>query len=201
MDVKTVVVLDHAHCGTTMLAGMLEIAGVPMVGSNYKEEKWEDLDIVESLSSGNEKRFARIVKQRNDKYDIWGFKYAGAWRFMDLMVKHLRNPIFLAIYKDPVTVTMRRFGNRHAFMGKVKNTLKQFIEGMNGMLATRQPVYALSYHKAVVAPEQFAQEVMDIVGIEADVDKLARFIQPNRESPRARYPSVKRWVMVRYEES
>ena len=197
---KTVIIIDHAHCGTTMLAGLLEMAGVPMVGTNFKEDKWEDLDIIDSLSSGNEHRFARLVRHRNEQHEIWGFKYAGAWKFMDVMLKYLTNPIFLVIYKDPVAVTMRRFATRDVLIGKLKNTFKQFMEGINGILETRQPVHVFSYEKAVVAPREFVQDLLDIIELDADVDNLAKFIQPNPDSPRKRYPSVKKWLKLEYSE-
>lgn len=198
---KTIAIIDHAHCGTTLLASLLQAAGVPMVGNNYKEEKWEDLDIIATLKPDGDKAFGWLVRKRNEQHDVWGFKYAGAWRFMDLMLKHLRNPIFLAIYKDPVSVTYQRFGTKEALMGKVLNTIQQFHEGITGITATGQPVHMLSYHKAVITPALFIEEVLNIVDVDADIDNLIGFIRPNDGGPRKRYPSVKKWTMVQYEES
>ena len=198
MAVKTIVIVEHAHCGSTMLAGMLEIVGVPMVGENYKKMKWEDQEIIEAMRSGNEDDFAELVRERNLKHDVWGFKSPGAWLYMPLLLKHLRNPIFLAIYKDPVSVTLRRAGGRGGnFLELVENTVHQFSQSLRGMRDTRQRIYLLSYLKAIADPSGFVDELLSVVKIEVDeetVERLVAFIQPNTGHPLTPYPSVEKWI-------
>lgn len=198
MAVKTIVVIEHAHCGSTMLAGMLEIAGIPLVSDEYKEMKWEDQEIVEAMRSGNEDALAEVIEKRNLEFDIWGFKSPGAWQHMDLLIKNLRNPIFIAIYKDPVSVTMRRAGGRGGdFIELVLNTVHQYAQSLSGMRDTGQQIYLFSYLKAMIDPFGFVRELLDVTGIEADekiIERLIAFIQPNIGHPLAPYPSVKKWI-------
>ena len=116
----TVAIIDFAHSGTTMLAGICHILGVPMVGADYKPHKMEDLEVARAIR--DEGRFARLVEQRNGQHEAWGFKMAGAWKFPNSLA-HLREPVYLAIYKDPVSVTARRFGL--STTAKLANTLEQ----------------------------------------------------------------------------
>jgi hypothetical protein len=190
---KTVAIVDFAHSGTTMLAGICEILGVPMVGEFYKPMKWEDLEIIQSLR--DEDKFAAVVAQRNSKYDTWGFKYPGAWKFMPILERHLREPVYLAIFKEPVSVTRRRFGANT--MSKLANTIEQFKLSVDGMMATGKQIHMLSYHVASVAPLQFVVNLALLLGLQptnGQLDCAVQFMQPNRGDPRKPYPAVMPWI-------
>lgn len=190
VDVKrTIAIVDFAHSGTTMVAGILEILGVPMVGKRYKAEKWEDQEIVEALQ--NEAMFAELVAQRNAQHDVWGFKYPGAWKFAPLLKRYLRNPVYFAIYKDSVSVTWRRFGTFS--LTKLANTVQQLIKSVEGIQATGLPVHMLSYQKAVTDQLHFVTLLAQMVGLEPSLEQTERaadYIQPNTHGPRGHYPSV-----------
>lgn len=190
---RTVAIVDFAHSGTTMLAGVCEILGVPMVGDYYKPMKWEDREVVGALK--HEPAFAALVARRNAQYDVWGFKYPGAWKFMHLLRRYLRDPIYLAIFKDPIAVTRRRF---HTVTGsKIADTLVQMKAAIDGMKATGEDFYILSYHQATVVPLEFVTQVAALIGAEptnGQIDCAVGFIQPHWGDPRRRYPSVEQWT-------
>jgi hypothetical protein len=189
---KTVAIIDFAHAGTTMLAGVCEILGIPMVGRNYKPMRWEDLDVITALQ--NEAAFVALVEQRDALHDLWGFKYPGAWKFQPLLERHLRNPIYLAIFKEPVAVTRRRFGK--ITPKKVLNTITQFQKAAEGMLATTPGVHMLSYEQAIVTPWVFVRQIVKLTGARptpGQVDAAIEFIQPSRR-PRQRYPEIEPWI-------
>jgi len=179
--VTTVVVLDLAHCGTTMVAGCLELMGVPMVGREYKPDKWEDQAVVDALR--DEAVFAWMVAT---KPDLWGFKYPGAWKFAPLLKKHLRNPVYFAIYKEPVSVTVRRFGSVNA--DKLRNTIRQMEDSIDGIIASGLPVRFLSYQNVISAPRAFAARLASLIGISVtkeQMDAIEQYVQPG-----AGYPSL-----------
>lgn len=192
---KTVAIIDYAHAGTTMLAGMCQILGVPMVGRNYRPEKWEDLDIIEGLKLGS--RFDEVVQERNKQYDTWGFKALGAWRYRPRVEDRLRNPIFLAIYKDPVSVTMRRFGYPKTCVGrKIVATLKSYIESVDGVRNVGDNVHFFSYSKAVTAPVEFTRRLANTIETEPSKDAMeeaAGFIQPNVAWQNRHYPYLENY--------
>jgi hypothetical protein len=187
---RTVAIIDFAHSGTTMLAGLCQILGVSMVGDNYKEHKMEDLDVVAAIR--REKRFARLIEERNEQHPYWGFKMPGAWKF-PASLSHLRNPIYLAIYKDPATVAMRRFGI--ISLNKIDDTLEQMKLSTESLLASGLPVRVLSYQRAIVAPEIFTTELGHILGLPVG-DRLVEavnWIQPNIQGRRMPYPRLPQW--------
>ena len=197
---RTIAIITFAHCGTTMLAGVLEILGVPMVGENYHRMKWEDHDIIAALKDENEEQFAALVAERNAQHSTWGFKYPGAWKFMPLLKTYLRNPVYLGIFKDPISVTRRRFGkSEDRFLRKVRNTIRQYKNAIDGIYACGIPIHFFSYQKAIASPYKFVLELIEVAGLDIDEDderigKAVKYIQPNDLGPRRRYPSVEQWI-------
>ena len=193
---KTTVIVTFSHCGTTMLAGMLEIFGVPMVGKNYHKMKWEDHDVIEALQ--DEDQFAALVAKRNQLWSTWGFKYPGAWNFMPLLKRHLRNPVYLAIFKDPVSVTRRRLGKSNGrFSHTLRSTIRQYRRSMDALYASGETVHYFSYQKAVMSPREFALELVEVVDLPVSderIDRAVSYIQPNDAEPKRRYPSVEPWI-------
>ena len=76
-----IVVLEHSHCGTTMVAGILSILGVKMMGEGCYH--LESPVIRKALE--NEEEFVKLVKEMDSKYGMWGFKYPGAWKYAKLL--------------------------------------------------------------------------------------------------------------------
>ena len=192
----TVAIIDFAHSGTTMVAGICEILGVPMVLGDHHRIKWEDHSVIEAIQQG-EGAFAALVERRSH-LAAWGFKYPGAWKFPEALA-HLRNPVYLAIYKDPVSVTRRRFGtSEDRAMKKLRNTMRQMMKSINALYYTfGQPVHVLSYQKAIIAPEAFVREIAIAIGLDggnALINKAAEYIQPNTGGPRKRYPEIESWI-------
>ena len=192
---RTVGIIEFAHCGTTMVAGICHILGVPMVSENYKRNKLEDLDVINTIA--DEQAFAKLVKERNERHGTWGFKRPGAWTFPDSLV-HLRNPIYLAIYKDPVSVTHRRFGGSQIRLShKIRNTGRQMKHTIDGIYAWNPSVHFLSYCRAIIAPKQFVQEIAEVIQIdpsEEAFNKAVRFIRPNVGSPIRPYAEADSWI-------
>jgi len=163
-----------------------------MVGSRYKERKWEDQDVVNAIRDRT--AFAQLVARRDAAHERWGFKYAGAWLYAESLVV-LRDPAYLAIYKDPVSVTARRFNA--VTTSKLANTLRQMRDSVHGINDAGLPVHWLSYHRAVAAPMSFVVEVahaIDVVATPAQIHRAAQFIRPNTAGPQAAYPEVRGWV-------
>ena len=191
----TIVIVEHAHSGTTMVAGICQILGVPMVGEVYDEMKWEDLEIKEALEKGKE-AFMALVEDRNEQHSIWGFKQPGVWQHSAMLTTCLRNPKYLAIFKDPVSVTSRRYKKAKELDGLI-NTLDQMRWAARGIRDSGLEVRPMSYHLAVIDPEQFVAKLVKYLGLDVDqenVSRAVRYIQPNAGSPRKPYPKVSSWI-------
>ena len=195
----TVGIIAYAHTGTSMLSAILEMMGVKMVFDDvedYHHRKWEDHEFIHKLE--NEDAFAEMVARRNAQVDCWGFKYPGAWQYMDRLERHLRDPVYLAMWKDPVSVTLRRFNSTNRFGRKLRNTIRQMKRAMDGIHAAGQPCHHFSYEDAVLTPARFVDRVADVIGVTLDEpqrERIVSYIQPNVSGNRHRaYPEIEPWI-------
>lgn len=194
--VKTVAIIDFAHCGTTMVAGIYEILGVPMVNKDYHQMKWEDHEIILPAKAGDEGRLSAVIASRNDQYAVWGFKFPGVLRVSPWLVPLLTDPVYIAIYKDLVSVTRRRFGtsNRQLYR-KMLNTAKQMRSSMESIARSGLEVHLLSYYKAVMDPDRFVDQLVEIAELPVDNQRILRaanYISAEAypDNPRRPYPPV-----------
>jgi hypothetical protein len=194
---RTIAIIDFAHCGTTMLAGVLELLGVPMVvDADFDQMRGEDPEIIRTLQT-DEEAFRAEVEKRNAKYESWGFKWPGRREYWPLFQECLREPVFLTIWKDPVSVTRRRFGKSNArLLGKLRNTARQMQSAIDTAYKLQMPMTMFSYCKAVQTPGAFIKTVAGLAGVEWTWDQVARigqYIQPNVAGPRAPYASMREY--------
>ena len=108
MKYKTVVATGIVGSGTTMMAGVLEILGIPMVGEQHNRRMWEDKEI--SLNLKNKQKLESIIAKRNETHKIWGFKYPNLNKYFDMLSTMLINPCFLVIFRDPVAIFYKKSG-------------------------------------------------------------------------------------------
>ena len=194
MDERTVVIVDLAHHGTTMVSGLCCILGIPMCGGRFDAEKLEDLDIQDALLKHRRQAFERLVEERNAAQAMWGFKRVGGWLWASWL-ETLRNPVYFAIYKDPVSVTRRRV--RKLGINKLLNTAVQMERSVRGIRDAKLPVHLLSYQAAIVTPERFVREIAQRIGVDVadeQMDRAVGYIQPNTGSSQRRYPEIAPWI-------
>lgn len=190
----TVAIIAFAHCGTTMIAGVCEILGVSMVNEDYHPVKREDWEVVEALREG---RLPALVEQRSVQHEHWGFKYPGAWHYADTLQENLRDPLYLTIWKDPVSVARRRFGkSEDRWLRKVANTCQRMRESVDGIRHSGLPVHTLSYCHAIADPERFVIGLAEMIGLQPTEEQIARaaqYIQPVAWV-RNTYPEIEPWI-------
>jgi hypothetical protein len=196
--VKTVAIIDFAHCGTTMMAGIYEILGVRMVADDYHQMKWEDHEIILPAKAGDALALLNVVNKRNTEHETWGFKFPGMLRVYPDLQHLLADPVYIAIYKDLVSVTRRRFGtsNRQLYR-KMLNTAKQMQSSMQSIASSGLEVHLFSYCKAIVDPLGFVLSLASVAELEPQnecIDRAADYVQANRHGPRRSYPLVKDYL-------
>ena len=191
---RTIVVLDLAHSGTTMVAGILHILGVPMVRRPEHLIRMEDREIIGMCRE--ERAMRKLISVRNRSSEVWGYKHPGAWKFAPMPMRMLTNPIYIAIYKDIVTVTRRRFNSNS--LRCLANTAEQIFESLRGLAGSGlEPLHVLSYTEAVVSKREFVCKLSEIAGISPAqrlIDAAVGYIQPNEQNTNANYPRIEEWL-------
>jgi hypothetical protein len=181
---KTLLITGLARSGTSMLAALLQAAGV-WLGDHVYQPINEDAEITQMLRARDFTRLDALIRQQNAKMPIWGFKMPDLHQFLqhDEMVR-FRNPHLMVIFRDPVAVAAR-------------NVLSEQVDGTQAIIdatsamhaltrfvrASHLPFLFLSYEKALVFPREFIDNVIGFCGIVLDEPKRAELlehVQPNR---------------------
>jgi hypothetical protein len=174
---KTVLVTGLARSGTSMLAAMLQEAGVWM-GDHVYEPINEDAEITQMLRARDFTRLDALIRRQNAKTPIWGFKMPDLHQFLQHdELDRFRNPHLIAIFRDPIAVAARNALSEQADGVEAMHSIAQFVR------ASRLPFLLLSYEKALLFPQVFIDTVLTFCGIvpdEAKQARLRRHIQPNR---------------------
>ena len=181
---KTLLITGLARSGNSMLAALLEAAGV-WLGDHVYEPINEDAEITQMLQARDFTRLDALIARENAHTPVWGFKMPDLHLYMQHdELQRFRNPHLIAIFRDPVAVAARNaISEQHdAMQAMIEATaamhaLTQFVR------AARVPFLLLSYEKALVLPRAFIENVLAFCGIELDEAKrtdLLHHVQPNR---------------------
>ncbi len=182
---KTLLVTGLARSGTSMVAALLQEAGV-WLGDHVYEPINEDAEITQILRARDFTRLDALIERQNAKAPVWGFKMPDLHQFLQHdELQRFRNPHLIVIYRDPVAVAVRS-----ALSEQVDGTQAIIVETTSAMhsmaqfvRASRLPFLLLSYEKALVFPQVFIDSVLTFCGIKLDEEKragLLRHVQPNR---------------------
>jgi len=101
---RTIVIVGCARGGTSIPAGMLNKLGVPMFA--VSPPVFEDVNLSNAFEEKDDKRLKKIIKKYNAE-DTWAWKRPSALNYLDLVESKLRNPYFVYIFRDIMSVANR----------------------------------------------------------------------------------------------
>lgn len=163
---KTVGVFGQTKGGTSALAGVVNILGVPMWG---REKTLDDTDMVLDTD--------RTIQRRNEQYDIWGFKNPSLTPRVDELVPKLRNPHILFVLRDPVAIEMSLQQGRADDNKNFLQRLRQFYTWMPSNPG--YPWMPVSYEKLVTSTSEEVRNIADFLGCEFR-QSAVDFINPGK---------------------
>lgn len=180
---RTLVVLGAPRGGTTMVAGCLHHLGVPM-GVEEDSAIFEDAVLGETSDRGQWRRFRRRVRALNGEYETWGWKRPMAYLHARRIERILRNPHFVAVFRDPLAIGLRESISMELDPWfKFDKALDTFREISGFLRESQSPTMAVSYEKAVKYPTYFLETLRDFAGLPEDtsIQSALNFIDPEPE--------------------
>lgn len=176
---RTAVVFGHYRGGTSMVAGLLRVLGVPM-GEKLEGGNNEDQD----FQNASARRVIELIEQRNRGHDVWGWKYPGLFANAAHFYRRLRNPYFVVILRDVLACAQGevwRGALRDPYAAlKLKHAQQtQMLGFVDQAVRDRLPVLVVSYERSLMNPSRL-------------VDSLARFLglAPTSEVRRAAIATI-----------
>jgi len=193
---KTVIVMGAARGGTSMVAGVVRMLGIPM-GERIDPPTNEDLDFIEGKEPlpavPNPKhpehkrvleRLLGLVHSRNQKYHDWGWKDPLAFVYAVPLLSHLRNPHLVVVFRDLYSISARELLETGVetldTLTRAQNNYAWLLEVLKRREA---PALITGYEKAVFYPKKFAGELCSFLGhapSNAFLDAAEQYIRPGR---------------------
>lgn len=175
---RTIVVLGLARGGTSMVAGALFHLGVFM-GDNVHPTTFEDNHLSNPLDKGKLGVARRFIAERNDRYDVWGWKRPSSFRYLNVVAREFRNPHYVMVCRDLLAVaTRRQLTAGHDVVFAMRRALKAHSILIEFVAETTSPVLLLSYEKCIHRPAETAQSLATFAGTEL-TEAAVSFIQPD----------------------
>ena len=120
---KTIVVLGTARGGTSIAAGALYHLGVPMF--SVHRPVFEDVYLGPAFETGDSKSYKEIIKKYNEE-PVWAWKRPSSIDYLDVLIQELRNPIFIIMMRDILSVANRNvLSMGHDVLASMGSALEQ----------------------------------------------------------------------------
>ena len=191
---KTVVITGPSRSGTTMMAQIVRTLGVDL-GETIDVNLFEDIEIRQATKKADMATMKALIKERNRKHSVWGWKNPGSLEYLAKFSSKLRNPFIIFMFRDPIATAVRNQIHENYTLDLVKNV----NDALNYMkLAVRwirkhnAPCMCVSYEKALLNPDSLIDEVVRFLHLEvAENDRFAAVEQVQLGN--TRYLSAKLW--------
>lgn len=179
---KTIVVLGCARSGTSMIAGTLHKLGVS-VGRRHDDATFEDIDLSNAFESGSLSEAEAIISEYNDKHAIWAWKRPGLLKYFDQTKGKLRNPYYIAIFKDVFSIANRnRISMEADVLHNMGSVIQDHLKLLEILKSLNSPCLMLSNEKVLQNKEEAVTTIADFVGTGSPQQRndAIQFITPNR---------------------
>lgn len=125
----------------------------------------------------------RTIAHRNRTHAQWGWKLPNTIYYFDEIAGFLRNPVFVAVYRNPLEVFMSAAAKDGELNEATFNAPVYHYARMHRVIHDHAavPAFLLSYEAACAAPTTFAEDLANILPFRPTPDATARcaaFIDP-----------------------
>lgn len=179
---KTIPIMGCPRGGTSMLTYVLYQLGIP-IGDNLAN----DYQLEDEVFKGKKltRGMADTIEKYDKKYNNWGFKAPDSVYYMDDLKPYLRNPHFLIIFRNPLSIAMssanrdsRNLSPRLIEMSlNHSKKLERFIKNKTS------PIALCSYESILQAPQIFVGNLVNFLHIDVSEKKqkeAINIIDPNK---------------------
>ncbi len=206
-EMKTVVVLGPARSGTSITSGILHLSGVNMgdrmtgphrldAKGNFENLLFERINNMILVAAGGswhvlpaEKAIKDIEKQVSDEIEaliemessrLWGFKDPRTCATFPVYKKHITNPHFIVCQRthEHIVSSVRNYAEHINVPiqdpdGLVKENYKRIESIVKG-----EKSITIQYEDYFPDPKPQIKKLLKFLEIEADIDRLAQFVDP-----------------------
>ncbi|HBI15681.1 MAG TPA: hypothetical protein DDY20_09240 [Desulfobulbaceae bacterium] len=165
---KTIIVCGNFRGGTTAVAQLLDRLGIPLGEKMDPNNNCEDLEFQQVLlrETLDRAELDRLVRERNARHAIWGFKFPGAHLHMPAMLESFRNPQVIFVFRDPYAVAdseQRRTGQSLSRM--MERTVEYNLHMTRLLQSLSCPTHPVSFEQLLVRPAAVIDRLLTFLSI------------------------------------
>ena len=182
----TICTMGSPRGGTSLIAYILISLGFELGSesnplnhedNNFLPEKFKIPDYVE-----------KYVNIKNSFYDIWGFKMPNIVRYAQILNDCLRNPIYIYLYRNPLSVLKSIIKNEKSlkdnplgYVFALRQPLQNYLDSLD-LFKGNQPVILLKYEDIKNNSLGFVKQFSDLFSVKTNEDEL-NLISENISKP------------------
>lgn len=182
---KTVSIVGVPRSGTSMIASALVHMGIHL-GDRVDAAVLEDVEIAAALEEADLVRLGFLVRDRNDKYPVWGFKRPNAFRVLSSYESEFRNLHYIVVFRDSLGVALRNnVSMRLKLLPAIQQAAADNLELVAFVATTNAPMLLVSYEKAMLDAGGLVGAMAKFLDINLSNDSRDRVLQllpGNREA-------------------
>ena len=174
VEPRTIVVFGMPRGGTTMVAGICQRCGIDM-GTDLPKNL-EDQDFVNKPLE----QMIETIGVRNSEKPVWGWKFPRAGSYLPELEKSIRNPLFIVVWRDVLSVAARGIKNTGEMTKSLRIAHNIQTQNLDFVTSTSAPVLHVSYEKSIRTPVSLAEDIQAFTGVFQPFDKeeLIEFAEP-----------------------
>jgi hypothetical protein len=157
-----------------MVAGVVRALGVDL-GNVGKRKNSEDAD----FQSHDLEQMRAAIARRDSERDVWGWKFPGAGTYLPGLLKSIRNPYLVVVFRDPVAtalgqVNLDRESSRRPPRISLHESNANTATNMGLVLAMGRPCLLVSHERAKEYPSELVDEIADFLQVQRADDDLRK---------------------------
>lgn len=164
----TVVVAGLGRSGTSMLAAVLKAAGISM-GEQTATATHEDQRIASLLQPRQRRELRSLIRERNEKHHLWGFKLPSRQLLEPSLFRMLRRPYVMVIFRDILAIAGRRQVSRgEDLQDQLTQSLREYQRLVSFLARIEHPCLLISYEKALLDPDFLVDQIDQFLHLQLD---------------------------------
>lgn len=169
----TVVVAGLGRSGTSMLAAVLKAADVFM-GEKTATGTHEDQQLAALLQPRQRRELLLLVEQRNQDHNLWGFKLPSRQVLEPSLLRLLRRPYLVVIFRDILAIAGRRQVSKgESLQSQLTQSLKEYRRLVRFLDRIDRPCLLVSYEKALLDPDLLVDQLDHFLMLNLDASTKA----------------------------
>ena len=179
----TLVIVGLTRSGTSMMSSLMHAFGVFM-GDRIDNAVFEDVEAADYVDKGDFSGMKSFVASRNANHKVWGFKRPNAYKSLPDLVRVLRKPRIIVMFRDILAIGMRNHVSMQMdiipALPRLVNEYGQLVKNISGL---KCPMLLVSYEKFLQFPMESIETTAAFCGVTLSDDLRANALETVRNGP------------------